>query len=119
MECFFGMDLYVCGLLKENLQKRLTDDKGRDQFLILAGFDLEISWNDPIQLRPEVVHHLHERIEGYARTRWSPLGTYLAAVNKQGVTLWGGATTFECLAHCAHPEVLPFLVLLFSSSLLI
>lgn len=58
-----------------------------------------------------------ERIEGYAR--WSPLGTYLATVNKQGVTLWGGATTFKCLAHCAHPEVLPLLVILFSSSLLL
>lgn len=37
--------------------------------------------------------------------QWSPLGTYLATVHRQGAAVWGGATTFNRLMRCAHPQV--------------
>ncbi|KAL5994877.1 Eukaryotic translation initiation factor 3 subunit B [Asimina triloba] len=40
----------------EHLQNWLTDDKGRDQFVIRAGSDTEVLWNDPRQLKPELVY---------------------------------------------------------------
>lgn len=47
--------------------------------------------------------------------QWSPLGTYLATVHRQGAALWGGATTFNRLMRCAHPQVeFAFLVLDFT-----
>jgi len=40
----------------ENLQQWLIDDKGRDQFVIRDNTDTEVYWNDPRQLRPELVY---------------------------------------------------------------
>lgn len=37
--------------------------------------------------------------------QWSPLGTYLATVHRQGAAVWGGATTFNRLMRYAHPQV--------------
>lgn len=37
--------------------------------------------------------------------QWSPLGTYLATVHRQGAQVWGGATTFDRLTRYAHPQV--------------
>ncbi|CAA0826990.1 Eukaryotic translation initiation factor 3 subunit B, partial [Striga hermonthica] len=37
--------------------------------------------------------------------QWSPLGTYLATVHRQGAAIWGGATTFNRLMRYAHPQV--------------
>lgn len=87
----------------ENLQQWLTDEKARDQFLIRAGFDTEVFWNDARELKPELVHPLDFQVEGIVQ--WSPLGTYLTTVNRQGVLVWGGATTFNRLKHYAHSEV--------------
>ncbi|KAH7574014.1 hypothetical protein JRO89_XS03G0240100 [Xanthoceras sorbifolium] len=53
--------------------------KARDQFVIRAGSDTEVLWNDARHLKPEPV---------YKRT-WSPLGTYLATVHRQGAAVWG------------------------------
>ncbi|PWA59454.1 eukaryotic translation initiation factor 3 subunit B [Artemisia annua] len=36
--------------------------------------------------------------------QWSPLGTYLATVHRQGVVVWGGASTFNQLMRYAHKE---------------
>jgi len=40
--------------------------------------------------------------------QWSPLGTYLATVHRQGAAVWGGATTFNRLMRYAHPHVFLF-----------
>ena len=37
--------------------------------------------------------------------QWSPLGTYLATLHRQGATVWGGASTFNRLMRYAHPQV--------------
>ncbi|XWS55364.1 hypothetical protein CRYUN_Cryun10bG0168100 [Craigia yunnanensis] len=79
----------------ENLQKWLTDEKARDQFVIRAGTNTEVLWNDARQSKTALV---------YKRT-WSPLGTYLATVHRQGAAVWGGANTFNRLMRYAHPQV--------------
>ena len=40
--------------------------------------------------------------------QWSPLGTYLATVHRQGAAVWGGASTFNRLMRYAHPQVIFF-----------
>ncbi|CAM8895270.1 unnamed protein product [Rhodiola kirilowii] len=40
----------------ENLQHWLTDEKGRDQFVIRAGSDTEVLWNDARHLKPDPVY---------------------------------------------------------------
>ncbi|KAL5994878.1 Eukaryotic translation initiation factor 3 subunit B [Asimina triloba] len=37
--------------------------------------------------------------------QWSPLGTYLATVHRQGAAVWGGSKTFNRLMRFAHPQV--------------
>ncbi|RZC52594.1 hypothetical protein C5167_021031 [Papaver somniferum] len=74
----------------ENLQQWLTDVKARDQFVIRAGNDTEIFWNNPRQSGPDL---------------WSSHGTYFATVHTKGVAVWGGAATFDRLSSCAHPQV--------------
>eukprot|EP00252_Welwitschia_mirabilis_P007655 TRINITY_DN1925_c0_g2_i1.p1 TRINITY_DN1925_c0_g2~~TRINITY_DN1925_c0_g2_i1.p1 ORF type:complete len:719 (+),score=135.17 TRINITY_DN1925_c0_g2_i1:149-2305(+) len=87
----------------ENLQQWLTDDKGRDQFVIRVGTDTEVYWNDPRQLKPEQVYHRAYWTESFVQ--WSPLGTYLATIHRQGAALWGGARTFNRLMRFAHQQV--------------
>ncbi|RRT75520.1 hypothetical protein B296_00031154 [Ensete ventricosum] len=86
----------------ENLQQWLTDEKARDQFVIRAGSNTEVFWNDPRQLMPELVHQRQYWTESFVQ--WSPLGTYLATVHRQGAAVWGGATTFNRLMRFAHPQ---------------
>ncbi|XP_010245655.1 PREDICTED: eukaryotic translation initiation factor 3 subunit B-like [Nelumbo nucifera] len=87
----------------ENLQHWLTDEKARDQFVIRAGNDTEVLWNDPRQLKPELVYRRTFWTESFVQ--WSPLSTYLATVHRQGAAVWGGATTFNRLTRFAHPQV--------------
>ncbi|XP_051147222.1 eukaryotic translation initiation factor 3 subunit B-like isoform X2 [Andrographis paniculata] len=87
----------------ENLQKWLTDEKARDQFVIRAGSDTEVMWNDARHAKPELVYKRSSWTESFVQ--WSPLGTYLATVHRQGAAVWGGATTFNRLMRCAHPQV--------------
>lgn len=42
--------------MQENLQQWLTDEKARDQFVIRAGSDTEVLWNDARHLKPEPVY---------------------------------------------------------------
>ncbi|KAL0464310.1 UNVERIFIED_CONTAM: Eukaryotic translation initiation factor 3 subunit B [Sesamum latifolium] len=86
----------------ENLQKWLTDEKARDQFVIRAGSDTEVLWNDARQSKPELVYKKAYWTESFVQ--WSPLGTYLATIHRQGAAIWGGATTFNRLMRCAHPQ---------------
>ncbi|MFS7918298.1 putative eukaryotic translation initiation factor 3 subunit B [Helianthus anomalus] len=45
--------------------------------------------------------------------QWSPLGSCLATVYKQGAVVWGGASSFNKLMLYAHPHVLMIMVFLF------
>ncbi|KAH0451085.1 hypothetical protein IEQ34_021777 [Dendrobium chrysotoxum] len=87
----------------ENLHKWLTDEKARDQFVIRAGPFTEVFWNDPRQMMPELVYRRQYWTESFVQ--WSPLGTYLATVHRQGAAIWGGASTFNRLMRFAHPQV--------------
>jgi len=37
--------------------------------------------------------------------QWSPLGTYLVTLHKQGAAVWGGADTFTRLMRYQHSMV--------------
>ncbi|CAH1448148.1 unnamed protein product [Lactuca virosa] len=87
----------------ENLQHWLTDEKGRDQFVIRAGSDTEVLWNDARQVKADPVYKRPFWTESFVQ--WSPLGTYLATVHRQGAAVWGGASTFNRLMRYAHPQV--------------
>ncbi|XP_050379356.1 eukaryotic translation initiation factor 3 subunit B-like [Argentina anserina] len=88
----------------ENLQNWLTDVKGRDQFVIRAFNDTEVYWNDARQLKPDFVYKRSYWTESFVQ--WSPMGTYLATVHRQGAAVWGGATNeFKRLMRYAHPQV--------------
>lgn len=87
----------------ENLQHWLTDAKARDQFVIRAGQDTEVLWNDARHLKPDPVYKRHFWTESFVQ--WSPLGTYLATIHRQGAAVWGGASTFNRLMRYAHPQV--------------
>ncbi|GJU76694.1 eukaryotic translation initiation factor 3 subunit B-like protein [Tanacetum coccineum] len=87
----------------ENLQHWLTDEKGRDQFVIRAGPDTEVLWNDARQVKADPVYKQPYWTDSFVQ--WSPLGTYLTTVHRQGVAVWGGASTFNQLMRYAHKEV--------------
>ncbi|KMZ67384.1 putative Eukaryotic translation initiation factor 3 subunit [Zostera marina] len=91
---------YVAG---ENLQKWLTDDKARDQFVIRAHTDTEVLWNDARKLKADPVYRRTFWTESFVL--WSPIGTYLATVHRQGAAVWGGASSFNRLMRYAHPMV--------------
>ncbi|XP_078439767.1 eukaryotic translation initiation factor 3 subunit B-like [Wolffia australiana] len=91
---------YVPG---ENLHKWLTDEKARDQFVICAGRETEVLWNDARHMKPELVYRRSQWTESFVQ--WSSLGTYLATVHRQGVAIWGGANTFNRIMRYAHPMV--------------
>ncbi|KAG5565302.1 hypothetical protein RHGRI_001259 [Rhododendron griersonianum] len=90
---------YVPG---ENLQHWLTDEKARDQFVIRSGSDTEVLWNDARHLKPDPVYKRQFWTESFVQ--WSPLGTYLATVHRQGAAVWGGAS-FNRLMRYSHPQV--------------
>ncbi|XP_055817657.1 eukaryotic translation initiation factor 3 subunit B [Solanum dulcamara] len=91
---------YVPG---EMLLKWLTDEKARDQYVVRALNETEVLWNDARQLKPELVYKRSYWTESFVQ--WSPMGTYLATVHRQGAAIWGGATTFNRLMRYAHPQV--------------
>ncbi|KAF8694884.1 hypothetical protein HU200_037984 [Digitaria exilis] len=86
----------------ENLQRWITDEKARDQFVIRAGTSTEVYWNDTRQLVPELVYRKQFWTDSFIE--WSPLGTYLATVHRQGSQVWGGEDKFERLMRFAHPQ---------------
>ncbi|KAK8445414.1 hypothetical protein SEVIR_9G321100v4 [Setaria viridis] len=87
----------------ENLLKWLTDEKARDQFVIRAGTLTEVYWNDARKQAPELVFQKQYWTDSFIQ--WSPLGTYLATVHRQGSQVWGGENGFERLMRFAHPMV--------------
>uniref|UniRef100_R7WCX8 Eukaryotic translation initiation factor 3 subunit B n=1 Tax=Aegilops tauschii TaxID=37682 RepID=R7WCX8_AEGTA len=86
----------------ENLLKWLTDDKARDQFVIRAGTFTEVYWNDARRAMPELVYQKQYWTDSYIQ--WSPLGTHLATVHRQGAQVWGGDDKFVRLMRFLHPQ---------------
>ena len=86
----------------ENLQAWMLDRRGRDQFAVRAGDEAEVYWHDAPRLSCE---------KAYARSfwsdafvLWSPRGTFLATVHRQGIAVWGGES-FARIQRYAHPGV--------------
>ncbi|KAJ3697547.1 hypothetical protein LUZ61_001252 [Rhynchospora tenuis] len=87
----------------DHLQHWLTDEKARDQFAIRAG-TVEIFWNDARQLRPDPVYQCQYWTWTDSFVHWSPLGTYLATVHRQGAAIWGGKSTFNRIHMFPHNQ---------------
>ncbi|XP_025801980.1 eukaryotic translation initiation factor 3 subunit B-like isoform X2 [Panicum hallii] len=87
----------------ENLHKWLTDENARDQFVMRAGTYTEVYWNDARQLSSELIYQHQFWTDCFIQ--WSPLGTYLATVHRQGSQVWGGEDKFVRLMRFAHPQV--------------
>lgn len=87
---------------RENTQAWMMDQRGRDQFVCRFGDETEIFWNDPQTKKGEDVYTRTHWTESYVQ--WSPKGSFLATVHRQGVALWGGES-FGRIAKYAHNAV--------------
>ncbi|KZT70337.1 translation initiation factor eIF-3b [Daedalea quercina L-15889] len=86
---------------KEHLRSWLGDSQGRDQYATYRGDEVEIHWHGkPSQC--EVAFSRQNWTDLYIS--WSPLGTYIATLHRQGVQLWGGASWGK-QHRFAHPMV--------------
>ncbi|TFY80481.1 hypothetical protein EWM64_g3531 [Hericium alpestre] len=86
---------------KEHLRAWLADPAGRDQYAIYRGDEVEIRWHGkPSQC--ETAYSKPGWTELYVS--WSPLGTYLATLHRQGIRLWGGPS-WEHQQRFYHPLV--------------
>ncbi|KIY72856.1 translation initiation factor eIF-3b [Cylindrobasidium torrendii FP15055 ss-10] len=86
---------------KEHLRAWLGDAQGRDQFVTYRGEDVEVWWHGKpsqceLAIKPDWKDFLY--------VAWSPLGTYISTLHRQGVRLWGGAS-FKDQQRFAHPLV--------------
>jgi len=87
---------------REHLQSWMLDDRGRDQYAIRYGDETEIYWNDAAQSRSEEVYRRSFWTESYVQ--WSPRGSLLTTVHRQGVAVWGGPN-WTRLLRFNHPGV--------------
>ncbi|RUS14352.1 hypothetical protein BC937DRAFT_93938 [Endogone sp. FLAS-F59071] len=86
---------------KEHLRSWLTDPQARDQWVLYRADDVSIFWN----MKTEAPEHVYSRTnwtETYVQ--WSPLGTYLTAFHRQGITIWGGPS-WNKINRFVHPGV--------------
>ncbi|KAF7320444.1 Eukaryotic translation initiation factor 3 subunit B [Mycena kentingensis (nom. inval.)] len=86
---------------REHLRAWLADPQGRDQYVTYRGEDVEIHWHgkpsqSELAMKPDWKDFLY--------VAWSPLGTYVATLHRQGVRLWGG-TSWHPQHRFAHPLV--------------
>ncbi|KAH7880617.1 eukaryotic translation initiation factor eIF2A-domain-containing protein [Lentinula edodes] len=86
---------------REHLRAWLTDPQGRDQYVVYRGDDVEIFWHGKpsqceLAYKPDWKDFLY--------VSWSPLGTYIATLHRQGVRLWGGPS-WKPQQRFAHPLV--------------
>ncbi|KAF5831983.1 eukaryotic initiation factor [Dunaliella salina] len=86
----------------EGLYDWMTDKLGRDQFVIRAGDMSEVYWNDGKRQRCEEVYKRQYWTETFVQ--WSPLGTYITTLHRQGVAIWGGPN-WERVNRFAHQGV--------------
>ncbi|KAF8380666.1 hypothetical protein HHK36_028156 [Tetracentron sinense] len=101
----------------ENLQHWLVDEKARDQYFIRAGSDIEILWNDPRQLRAELVYQ-YPYVSYQTDQIWISFsvlhGEFCAVVptwhilghsSQEGHCCLGRCHNLKFLMHYAHPQV--------------
>lgn len=86
---------------KENLMEWLMDKKSRDQFLIRHQDQTGIFWNDGKRDQCVEVYQRAHWTDKFVQ--WSPKGTYIATLHRQGVAIWGGPS-HERLMRFAHPD---------------
>jgi translation initiation factor 3 subunit B len=86
---------------REHLRSWLTDPQGRDEMMLHRGDNVGIFWNRKSQPPEEIVdrHHWTEKY-----VRWSPKGTHLVSIHRQGLQLWGGAS-WTRVGRFAHNDV--------------
>ena len=87
---------------EKNTQAWMMDQRGRDQFVCRFGDETQIFWNDPQTKKGEDVYTRTHWTESYVQ--WSPKGSFLATVHRQGVALWGG-DSFGRIAKFGHNGV--------------
>mmetsp|Transcript_7434 Transcript_7434/g.24695 ORF Transcript_7434/g.24695 Transcript_7434/m.24695 type:complete len:720 (+) Transcript_7434:103-2262(+) len=87
---------------KENMQSYMLDERGRDQYAIRFADETHIYWNDEAQSKPDEVHKRSYWTESYVQ--WSPNGTFLSTIHRQGVAFWGGPN-FTRLGRVQHANV--------------
>jgi len=86
----------------ENLFSWLMDARGRDQFASRYSDQTEIFWNDAKATgKEEPVYQRQNWTESFVQ--WSPKGTCIATVHRQGAALWGGPE-WARLQRFAHPN---------------
>ncbi|KAK9836110.1 hypothetical protein WJX81_002073 [Elliptochloris bilobata] len=86
----------------ENLQAWMVDRRGRDQFATRWGDETEVFWNDAARGLAEQVYKRSFWTETFVA--WSPHGSYLATMHRQGAAIWGGPS-FSRLQRFSHPNV--------------
>ena len=86
----------------EGLLSWLTDNRGRDQFIIRYQDQSEIYWNDSKLGKCDEVYSRSFWTESFVQ--WSPRGAMLATVHRQGAAVWGGPE-FGRLQRFSHPFV--------------
>ncbi|KAF7307015.1 Eukaryotic translation initiation factor 3 subunit B [Mycena indigotica] len=91
---------------REHLKAWLADPQGRDQYVTYRGEEVEIHWHGkPSQsesaMKPASIE---SDWKDFLYVAWSPLGTYIATLHRQGVRLWGG-TSWKPQQRFAHPLV--------------
>lgn len=91
-------------MLQENLHEWCVDRRGRDQFVARYMDATEVFFNDAQRNYPESVYSRTNWTEGFVQ--WSPKGTYMTTVHRQGVAVWGGKS-FKRLQRFSHPAVSP------------
>lgn len=83
--------------------KRLSVEKARGQFLVNAGPCGEVYTNDTEKTTSDPVYQMQYRTCNLIQ--WSPLGTHLVTVDRQGTLMWGGDDKFVCLMSFGDQQV--------------
>ncbi|KAK9472567.1 uncharacterized protein V1510DRAFT_417105 [Dipodascopsis tothii] len=86
---------------QEHLRSWLKEPSSRDQFILYRGEDVGVYWNRKLE-NPDVIVNRPKWTETYVT--WSPLGTFMCSVHRQGVQLWGGES-FSRKVRFAHPGI--------------
>lgn len=86
---------------KEHLRAWLTDPAGRDQYITYRGDEVTVFWHGKGS-SSEVAQERNNWTDLYVQ--WSPKGTLLATIHRQGVKLWGGPS-FQLVQRFAHPMI--------------
>lgn len=81
----------------------MADPQGRDQYATFRGDEVEVHWHGkPSQCEIAYKHPDPNWTDLYVS--WSPLGTFIVTLHRQGVRLWGGAS-WKAQQRFAHPLV--------------